>query len=736
MPQQLELLDALLAVADTMAYVHSRGIAHRDLKPSNILRGRFGEVVIIDWGLAKKIGDRDEPRAPSEPPIFSLTTTTTSAGDVLGTPVFMAPEQARGEEVDQRVDVFALGAMLWQIVAGERAKSESIAKKLSGLPRSLLEVSRMAMASEREARHRDAGEFARALRAALNRPRARRRRVAVAAVIAMTLTVAAVVAGVARNRHDHADTATVQPWLSGISGNTGIAVSPSGRRLAYVGLGRVVVEDLLSKREWSLSTCVPWPASPQFLSDDALLFLGCTQTPLSAQRTQWDVATGVVSPDVSTVRCNGCYWLARIGDMDFFVTKEPPGHALLHSAHVDVDVAIDSRSGVDTISVAPDQKHLAFVDSTKFTGAIRIIDRSGQRVASSPNMAAPTAITWLDDTTVLYATASASDKREQLMRAVATTEGLRHPVEVYRRPSNDGWIGGLACGGSRLFAKLLESSFVTGIIDRGTAREITTMDPETSSAPLAWTDATSFWTWNRGTGHVEWHHVDDKTPTITATILDGDPANATRAGAMLIASLRSDGGRRIAAYVVGEAAPRWTTAVGELVFVRCAGDAAPPCIAGKQLDGSVVELRRIDVTTGALGEIVVPAAAALEDAAISVDGSTIVWNASGHVWWRAFQNPDAAPQELHVDSDADVASIHTLAIEPNGNIVLNMIQRSAQRNRVLITAPRDGAPEQLVRSPSQILSLARPSPDGKFMLYRARSFSSDIVELHLPNSSP
>jgi tetratricopeptide (TPR) repeat protein len=120
---RLALLPRLAAACDAIAYAHSQRIIHRDLKPGNVLIGDFGETVVIDWGLAKDL-DADDSlesanRAPRpKRPTESGSSTLTVAGAVMGTPAYMAPEQARGETVDQRADVFALGAMLYHLLAG------------------------------------------------------------------------------------------------------------------------------------------------------------------------------------------------------------------------------------------------------------------------------------------------------------------------------------------------------------------------------------------------------------------------------------------------------------------------------------------------------------------------------------------------------------------------------------------------------------------------------------------
>ena len=100
-----------------VGFAHSQGVIHRDLKPSNIMVGAFGEVQVMDWGLAKSVAATDEHEADA--PATEIGEET-QAGQVMGTPAYMAPEQARGEAVDSRADVFALGAILSEVLTGAR----------------------------------------------------------------------------------------------------------------------------------------------------------------------------------------------------------------------------------------------------------------------------------------------------------------------------------------------------------------------------------------------------------------------------------------------------------------------------------------------------------------------------------------------------------------------------------------------------------------------------------------
>ncbi|MEK7466272.1 MAG: bifunctional serine/threonine-protein kinase/formylglycine-generating enzyme family protein [Planctomycetota bacterium] len=105
-----------------MAYSHSKGVIHRDLKPANIMIGDFGETLIVDWGLAKEIGGPPDggetKRMVRKPKPDTRSGRITLDGDVVGTPAYMAPEQAEGRtaEIDERSDIFALGAILYAML--------------------------------------------------------------------------------------------------------------------------------------------------------------------------------------------------------------------------------------------------------------------------------------------------------------------------------------------------------------------------------------------------------------------------------------------------------------------------------------------------------------------------------------------------------------------------------------------------------------------------------------------
>jgi serine/threonine protein kinase/Tfp pilus assembly protein PilF len=173
---RMALLPNVIAVAEALAHAHSQRIVHRDVKPSNVVVGEFGEALLIDWGVAKNLAaDSQEAQLGGASPASDRT----AVGAIIGTPAYMSPEQAKGLPIDERSDVFSLGATLYHLLAG-RAPYEGetmailprvalgdyapLSESAPDLPGELAAIVNKAMARETSGRYPTARELAEDLR--------------------------------------------------------------------------------------------------------------------------------------------------------------------------------------------------------------------------------------------------------------------------------------------------------------------------------------------------------------------------------------------------------------------------------------------------------------------------------------------------------------------------------------------------------------------------------------------
>jgi eukaryotic-like serine/threonine-protein kinase len=258
-------------IADALETAHERGIIHRDLKPANIKVSTEGVVKVLDFGLAKAMSQADPDVNPANSPTMALT--GTQAGLILGTAAYMAPEQARGQTVDRRADIWAFGVVLFEMLAGKQAFSgETISDVLASvlkndldwnllpkdLPTTVLSLLRRCLNPDRRNRLRDIGEARIAIGdflggktgelaaspATVDGGRSRRMLLGVVVVLGLTTTVALAALALSRREGPETSRRFVVTPPDGVSvqavNRPAITLSPDGWTVVLTGIAKGV----------------------------------------------------------------------------------------------------------------------------------------------------------------------------------------------------------------------------------------------------------------------------------------------------------------------------------------------------------------------------------------------------------------------------------------------------------------------------------------------------------------
>ena len=252
-----EALRIATEIAEAMETAHEKGVIHRDLKPANVKLTASGSVKVLDFGLAKALGEPDPVPDPSNSP----TVTQENDGVVLGTAAYMSPEQATGKTVDKRTDIWSFGALLYEMLTGRRAfdgktvshiivnvlEKDPDLSVLPPLPAGVQDLLERCLQKDPANRLRDIGDIRVLLQAAITKPVTRQVPVATvfptrrrSGLAVIGLLAALIVVGLVWSRREPVAPAP-EPVRFEISqpGNSGfinLAISPDGRKLVFAAV--------------------------------------------------------------------------------------------------------------------------------------------------------------------------------------------------------------------------------------------------------------------------------------------------------------------------------------------------------------------------------------------------------------------------------------------------------------------------------------------------------------------
>ncbi|MDX2091940.1 MAG: LpqB family beta-propeller domain-containing protein [Kofleriaceae bacterium] len=716
----------LVEAGQGLAAAHARGVLHRDFKPDNVLVDRNERACVGDFGVAL-VGEPDPKRAASQP-VALVASDLTQTGALIGTPLYMSPQQLRGETIDARADQFAFCVTAWEALYGERPfpVSGSLyeamgpllemiergalppAPATSPVPAAIRDVLARGLAPEPSARWPELTQLLAALEAAVRPRRARRWPLVLAAVGGAGVICAAGIAAVTLRSPDRGQREPVHMFNVALGGS--LALSPDGKLLALDnealevrsldGSGAMFTLGLNGKRVSNLE-----------LDHDSLRFtLVDTHSVM-----RWDFATtGAVTTVMEDV---GGRWDGTTA-FGALVYRTRQGELAIVDGTTQRQ-AWKTSQPVDVVAISPDRTRVAYLQSTRYRGTIVVKDLTTGREIASPHLPEPTALAWLDDDTLLYATGTSF--QPTLYRVPVDDSGFGPPTAIFQRPL--GWFGHLAARGATVLLTEMRPTSRAKVFDRAaTPMSSRELDTSRVGAALAWVSSTAYLTWNPNTRSVDQRSTTGDV-TRTSISLPGEPAGATVADGTLIVATRDSGGRRLQGHDLATGRLLWTGPDLDTIAVRCAADHRPPCFAIRSGE-SVVQF---DPTTGRPGDLVYQRHeqhASIEDLAVREDGTQLVIagnRMSLLVLSSSGEQLDSIATPLKI--------VRSVALDPQGGL---LVSGTGDRARFQFGTIRDGY-DLLAQSDNEQFSLVRPSPDGRHVLVLARQFSPTLSRLDLPS---
>ncbi len=727
----------MIEAGQGLAAAHGKGVLHRDFKPDNVLVDAGGRVCVADFGLAT-LGHINEAGASQPMDLRGVELTTTGA--LIGTPMYMSSEQLRGAPIDARADQFAFCVALYEalydakpfpvnaqgveaiVELRELIETGTIAPAPPGttVPDEIRRAIIRGLAADPAARWPTLAQLLAALgraaglstqRESALPPPVKRRSiwpiVAVAAVLALGASAAIVLA----TRHGTATpTRAHEPEvLFGVATHTVIALSPDGKRIA-------IGNDILEVRELGGKKIVSTPVESHEVS----------YVELDDQEVRFSQRAGAVFKRWAYA---GDGQVRRGPDYDGVWFGTTVAGAIVghdNELRIVADDRIVRRRAVaariDVVTASPDHRRVAFVSPARFSGTIVVWDIDTDTAIESPRLDSPTALDWVDDNTLVYATGVYAEPT--LWRVPLTAAGFGTPEQIYQQPR--GWFGHLRVqrdpAAPLVYAVDMRPSARARLIERTTTgRAVHDFDTTTTTVALGWLDNHEFLAWARDTGIVE-RRTSHARVAKTSIVLPSEPANATRAGDTLVASLRTSKGREVVAYSLSapDSTPLWRDP--GLLAVRCAGDQQAPCFAVIALADSE-QVVAIDPATGKLGSEILYTGT-IEDIAVTTAGDII------HV-------SDRGAGIAHIDPHGKLLGITHLATQPwvrsvsctsDGTL---LVGGTAFRNVYQVGAITGDNYEMLTETENDILSLVRPSDDGDQVLFLARTFAPEVLRIPL-----